>query len=296
VWRISDGKRGHDNQARGLLAALAETVALAQWELAAPGAPRALADWLGGRAPWGRDLPDPDLIVGAGHATHLPMLAAARARGGRTVVLMKPSLPLSLFDLCIVPEHDAVGARPNVLVTRGVLNRVRPGPARRPARGLVLVGGPSRHHGWDHDAMRACIEEVTAAEPELHWEIATSRRTPRATAARLADLGRGNVRLVRPEQVDAEWLPPRLKSARAVWVTEDSTSMVYEAVTAGAATGILPVPRRRGGRVVQAMERLLAEGLASSHGEWRKRGGLRAPPARFDEAARCAQWMRQHWL
>jgi hypothetical protein len=40
-------------------------------------------------------------------------------------------------------------------------------------------------------------------------------------------------------------------------VTEDSVSMIYKALTAGAATGLLAVPRRRLGRVGTGLHRLV---------------------------------------
>ena len=76
-------------------------------------------------------LPTPDLLLGAGHHTHLSLLAARRIRGGKVVVLMRPSLPPGLFDLCLIPEHDAPPARPNVLATRGALNRIQPAATLR---------------------------------------------------------------------------------------------------------------------------------------------------------------------
>ena len=41
-----------------------------------------------------RDLPTPDIVLGAGHRTHLSLLAARRVHRGKAVVLMRPSLPL----------------------------------------------------------------------------------------------------------------------------------------------------------------------------------------------------------
>src|SRR5690606_9436172 len=95
----------------------------------------------------------PHLIVAAGHATHLPALAARRARGGRAIVLMRPTLPTPLFDLCLVPEHDLLSLsgrlnRFRVVPTRGVLNPFEASADADQTTGLVLIGGPSKHHGW----------------------------------------------------------------------------------------------------------------------------------------------------
>ena len=50
----------------------------------------------------------PDIAIGAGHKTHLYLLAIKRCFGAKIVVILKPSLPLKFFDLCVIPKHDDV--------------------------------------------------------------------------------------------------------------------------------------------------------------------------------------------
>ncbi|MEZ5574345.1 MAG: ELM1/GtrOC1 family putative glycosyltransferase [Candidatus Competibacteraceae bacterium] len=86
--------------------------------------------------------------------------------GARAVVLMRPSLPLALFDLCLIPEHDTPPVRANVvLATRGALNRIQPSSNLESRQGLLLIGGPSAHFGWDDAGLRAQIAAVLAADP-----------------------------------------------------------------------------------------------------------------------------------
>ena len=81
------------------------------------------------------------------------MLNARRVRGGKVVVLMKPSLPAAWFDLCVIPAHDRPRRADNILVTRGVLNRVRHDGCKDARAGLILVGGPSAHVTWSGAAV-----------------------------------------------------------------------------------------------------------------------------------------------
>jgi mitochondrial fission protein ELM1 len=104
LWRITDGKPGHEKQTLGLCQALLRQHEGRCFDVDVCRQP--LLNWLMGRFPAGRSLPPPDLIIGAGHHTHFAMLAARRAFGGRCVVLMRPSLPLAWFDLCLIPRHD----------------------------------------------------------------------------------------------------------------------------------------------------------------------------------------------
>jgi mitochondrial fission protein ELM1 len=77
-----------------------------------------------------------------------------------------------------------------------------------------------------------------------------------------------------------------------VWVTEDSVSMLHEAVTAAARVGVLPVPRLdRRSRVVRAVEELITAGHACPLGTWRRNGRELPPPKPLHETARCADWI-----
>lgn len=223
------------------------------------------------------------------------MLAARRAYGGRIVVLMKPSLPLRWFDLCIVPEHDGVAPAANVMVTRGALTSVAPAADKDEGRGMFLIGGPSPHFGWDEEQLLQCIDEIAARAP-LHWTVATSRRTPVAFIEHLSRRAPANVKVVPWEQAAPGWLADELGRAAQAWVTEDSVSMVYEALTAGAACGLLPVPCRREGRVVQGLRRLTADGWVTPFHAWRDGKVLQAAREPFDEAQRSAREVCRRWF
>ncbi len=291
VWWLRDGRPGHDSQVRGLVAGLARDVDLALLEIAVP----PLRQLLFGADPCAGLLP-PDLLVAAGHATHLPLLLARRRHGGRCVVLMRPSLPLAWFDLCLVPEHDGVRPGPHVEVTRGVVNAVQPGPGERDGSGLLLVGGPSRHHDWDADDLLAQVKAVVSRESRRPWTLTTSRRTPANFAARVAALGLENLEVLPGEATPAGWLASRLAATEVAWVSEDSVSMVYEALTGGARVGLLALPPRGGtGRVLRGLDRLLADGWVTTHARWCEGDELPPPRRGFDEAARCARLILERW-
>lgn len=295
VWRFLDGKPGHENQTLGLLQALQAQLPIEAYPLPAHGGWRDWMDLLLGRCRAGSILPPPDLLLGAGHGTHARMLACRRAHGGRAVVLMRPSLPNAWFDLCVIPQHDGVATSPRIFLSRGVLNPIRRTSVKDPDQGLMLVGGPSSHYGWDDDALRAQLRLI-AGRDGRQWTVATSRRTPDATIAALRDLDIANLQLVDHRDTAPGWLAQRLQDASAAWVTEDSVSMLYEALTAGCACGVLPVPVRRSGRVRAGLQQLLVRGDVGGFAAWREGEPLRSPPEPFDEAARCAHWIRQAWF
>ncbi len=320
VWRFSDGKAGHDSQSRGLLGALARLRSIQALTLNPLPAWTALKSLLIGHCPAWRDLPAPDLVLGAGHRTHLSLLATRRAYRGKAVVLMRPSLPLSLFDLCLIPEHDDPPIRRNVLVTRGALNRIQPSAALETSRGLLLIGGPSAHFVWNNENLYRQIAAIVAADPAIHWTLTTSRRTPAdflehlppcppalsgdgererpKTPSSLVREGRESLllKIVPFAETGPDWLPAQLAHTGQVWVTADSVSMVYEALTAGAAVGVLSVPVKHANRVSRGLERLAAESWVTLFADWSPGQALPRPPQTFNEAQRCARWIIEQWF
>ncbi|MGH8535401.1 MAG: mitochondrial fission ELM1 family protein [Gammaproteobacteria bacterium] len=295
VWRIRDGKTGHEHQSQGLVRALGRLIPVEPHDLEARSNLSAIGDLLFRRFPSGQTLPDPHLIVGAGHATHLSLLAARRARGGRVVVLMRPSLPLACFDLCIIPEHDGVCERPNVISTQGVLNEIQNSARPRRDQGLFLIGGTSTHYHWDEETVLTQVQAVVAACPSLRWQLTDSRRTPATTSRALARLGAGQACVVPHTDTDRGWLTEALAAAQAVWVTEDSVSMVYEALSSGAAVGLLRLPRRGSNRITAGIDALLGAGLITAYEAWARGAPLRVPTPLLAEAARCAQMIVERW-
>ena len=292
IWLVSDGKPGHVNQSVGLADALARATPAEIVQLPALSPLRAWAAWLARRFP-GAPASSPDLIIGAGQATHATLLAAQRAHGGRTVVLMKPSLPRRWFDLCIVPGHDGVKADAHTLVTAGALNRVRPAATRDPQRGLLLIGGPSAHFDWDTDGIAVQIRSIVARTPETQWTLTTSRRTPEDFVATLSPAA--NLAVVPHTETPPDWLPAQLAQSATVWVTPDSASMVYEALTAGAGVGVFDLPVRPASRIAHGVAQLADTHRVTRFVTWCAEGQLHPNTQPLAEADRCAAWILE-WL
>ena len=289
IWLFTDGKRGHENQSLGLADALVrltecriETVPVTQ------GWPYAF-NWLAGRFPAGQKLPKPDLILGAGHATHWPMLAARRAFGGKIAVLMKPSLPLSWFDWVIAPEHDSLTPSIGRLPTIGALNRIQPSAEKTGHAGLILIGGPSSEYGWSETALLKQIHLIALRHSDIHWQLTTSRRTPASFINNLARLKLLNLEALAHDAVPSDWLPAKLANASQVWVTPDSASMVYEALSSGASVGCFELPFAKPGRVARGLDKLLEDKRLTNFSDWQATGTLLNNHTPLNEAQRCAK-------
>ena len=233
------------------------------------------------------------MIIGAGHETHLSLLCAKRARGGKTIVIMKPSIPASYFDFCFIPEHDAPKIADNIFTTKGAINCIAPSTEQAKDRGLILIGGPSRHFYWDDEYLLQQLNEILATHTDINWEISGSSRTPVTTKDLLEALQKHNAEYKDCLSKGPAWIARRLNLAANVWVTMDSVSMVYESLTSGAAVGLLDVPASNTSKLSDNIEGLVEDKMVTPYSRWLSERKLGRPPVLLNEAKRCAEWLHE---
>ncbi len=291
LWRISDGRAGHDNQSLGLLDALQERHPLNS--LSVPAVSRAgLVKGLIVRA-WPDDPPDddaarPHVIIAAGHATHGSVLLAGHLYGAKTVVLMRPGVPTGWFDYCLIPQHDEVLPSARILLTCGAVNRIRPARNQDRSQGLILLGGASKHYHDGDAVLFTAIDTVAERCADIHWRISDSPRSSPHLRQHLQALRQENLHFTCWQDCPPGWLARQLDRAYSVWVGEDSISMIYDALSAGARVGLLPMPRKRYSRLHRAVDELAAEGRVCRYQDWQADGKLPPPGPPVQEASRCA--------
>lgn len=295
IWCLLDGRHGHQNQVLGLADQLAQKTDTHTCCIDLSTTAGRLATIHRSSQQLSGSPERPDLIIGAGHRTHLPLVVLRHRFAARSVVLMKPSLPFHWFDYCLVPGvHDLQDPPPNVLETKGVLNRVAPGAAKRKG-GIMLIGGPSAHYHWSDLEICSQIRDIVSHSSQ-RWTVATSRRTPASFLKNLANTT-ATVDLVPPADTTPGWLPAQLAQAETAWVTEDSVSMMYEALTSGAKVGVLELNRRRDNRVTECTDVLVRDGDARRWSDWTNCRVLSQPAHPVWEAERCARTLleRMNW-
>ena len=296
---LSDGKPGHLSQTSGLAQALTEL----------EGGTVSVVD-LSGKGFFQRiitacrrlDQEIPDIIIAAGHKTHLPLFFASRHLRAVSVLCMKPSLPAGMFDLCVLPRHDISPSKqhnsnPRLFETIGALNGIHPEPHTPKTETLILIGGPSGDFDWDTPSLLsqlAPINQQAETSPHETGEIilTTSRRTP-PDVAKAIQTECPAIHVIPVEQTQAGWVARHLASSKAVWVTEDSVSMVYEALGSGAPVGILSIPRKqkKESRVLRGLAMLMKEKRVTQWNEWAQTETLTPQPSPLEESRRAAEFI-----
>jgi len=130
----------------------------------------------------------------------------------------------------------------------------------------------------------------------VEWTLSSSRRTPADFLDALRRLRFLNLKAVHHEDTGPDWVPEHLAEAGTVWVGEDSVSMVFEAVTSGAAVGLLELPQLGADRITRGMDALVAQGLVTRFSDWEPTELLRPVPEQLNEAARTAGIIEQRWF
>lgn len=286
IYIVSDGKPGHLAQSRGLAEAIARQRPARIMEISSDGmrvAPQPPHD--GG------------VILAAGRSTHSFALSLRKYLGVPAISLMNPGwLNRQRFDLSIIPRHDGIRESRHVLVTDGAINGMTFAEESLPGEGLLLVGGPSRHHRWDAAQIRQQVETLLQRAAGLRWTATDSRRTPDRTTSdfiALAQGSQGRLTFTPASQTPAGWVSEQLQRCRVCWVSEDSVSMVYEALTAGANVGLIKAPRIsvKPGRVVKGIESLVERNWVLTFDQWQQGAAFPDHRPKLAEADRVASYI-----
>ena len=264
---LTDGKAGHENQSRAFARALGGTCDLASVKFRYKFA-KALSyvfDHLGIRTPllFAIDGEQPDAtrryaaVIGTGSGTFYAAKTLARRLGTKCGVVLYPrGYALASFDCILAPAFDRPPTAPNVVEIPANLvasdaDFYATGTARflehyRQANGhdldtsrpavAAIVGGPNKCSTMTPEWMRSQLDRLFAAhDPARHelW-VTTSRRTPPEVEA-IVDSYPWTYRLIYSKD-HFNPIPAFVSLAQTLYVTAESTGMLSEACTSGAAT------------------------------------------------------------
>lgn len=207
----------------------------------------------------------PDFIFGVGSHTQLRVLLLGKVYSkAKTVILMKPNFPFSWFDYAIIPEHDDVQASAQVITTKGALNPIVNEQRHQSNRILIALGGSSKRHQWNNKKVLDAIKKIVYENTRSEIILTTSRRTPNAFLLSLKSQEYANKLSIFPvEETPQGWIFEEMQKAEAVWVTEDSISMIFEALTAGCRVGVIKIDRIKNDRITESVDHIIQQNLIS---------------------------------
>jgi uncharacterized protein len=207
-------------------------------------------------------LPKADLVVSAGGETQMPNICVARFLGVSSIfcgALLRGLGPEN-FDLVISSYDKDAGSDRHVIVLKpsaidpDALGRPavvpRYGPELHPRLAGLLVGGkagPFRYRVEEWERLLGFIAEIAKAWG-TRWLVSTSRRTPAAVADRIAELAKDDsivACFIDYRTAGPGTLPEIFGKAEVIICTEDSSTMISEAVSARLpVVGVAPAAHR----------------------------------------------------
>tara|TARA_X000000950_G_scaffold126416_1_gene158096 strand:+ start:1 stop:1041 length:1041 start_codon:yes stop_codon:yes gene_type:complete len=253
IWVFKDGKKGHEKQIDALVDELRESNKISLLTVDChksnfvssflsyiKGVPskeidEATDNWVmegfditSGMTPFGNY---PDLLVGAGSKTHYQLLLAKKLfPNSKSIVLMKPSLkPTQLFDIAVVPHLDKFYFRTpeNVITTKGVLSKYSTERTKKKT-GLIIIGGKSRHFHFRPKVLMKQIEWLlNDLYKDYQWKITTSPRSPDLKIPKHPE----NAEFFNWKDTSDEWLTTEIKKSEITFLTPESVSILYEALS-----------------------------------------------------------------
>ena len=254
IWRFTDGKAGHDKQSLALVDSLMNQTKCRLFDFNVQSQRNPILNIIFKKYNLPEGITKPDIAIGAGHKTHLHLLAVKRCFNAKIVVIMKPSLPLLFFDLCIIPKHDGIKKGPNVVNTQSSLVSFNSNLKKKENIGLILIGGPSKHYFWDSKIILEEICKISKKFKFRRWLLSTSRRTPIDFLDQLKELNIPDIKVYEYSKIKSDWLDKYINKVKHIWVTNDSYSMVTEALASGADVDIIDLKVKKYSKLSKEMK------------------------------------------
>lgn len=306
VLAFLDGTPGHEKQTHGILKSLEKKI-------------KVEVDYINvkRKSPanqilsWGRyffSIPhrsesnhfDYDIMIGTGTHTHLPMLLHKKKSKIPVVSCMLPSsILVNDFDLLFVPRHDNASIRDNIMITVGPPGTCENYGKHDDKKILVLIGGiDHKSHEWDSETIVKQIEKLIDSDSSKKFNISSSPRTPVETVEKISVLSARyeNTKFYKFQDTQSGWVENQYTNSKYVWVTGDSISMVYEALSSGCRVGLIPVKwRKKNSKYLRSEKYLKDKGFTVSLESYLNGQACWKNEEVFNESNRCAEEIIRRW-
>lgn len=241
-----------------------------------------------------------DLLIGTGSHTHIPMILE-KNRQEKIITCMTPDWPFGKFiDLCFVPEHDLPPKKDNIVTTTGPPNTNVNKKQHDPEKGLIVLGGIDRKtHQWENEDIVFQVCQIVEKTPDISWMVSTSPRTPATMMPPLQTLEKEhhNMTFLPFQETGQGWIEEQYCCSKFVWVSADSVSMIYEALSAGCQVGVISVHwKDNDNKIKRAVGLLEQQSKILSFDTWKQDKNACQNYVGLNEANKCAVEILTRWF
>ncbi len=188
-----------------------------------------------------------DFVISTGSSLGGINLIVAHSLGAKSIVILKPNLPIEKFDLAVIPEHDNLQAE-NVVNIKGALsypldsyndglNLSRHFSLSSKDKIAVFIGGPLTNGNIFYENIKIFIDKLKnfSLRKDFKILISTSRRTPSAIEKlieeELKEFRNTEVIIIANRKNYPFVTGGFLHFASFVFITADSISMISESLS-----------------------------------------------------------------
>lgn len=189
-----------------------------------------------------------DAIVSAGSDTYYANKYLSQKLGSSSVAMMYPSGYRLNFTLIFAQQHDKPPKSDNIIEIPVNFSHLVAGDVFKPQQDKkyvgIVIGGGNRVFQMDTQAIAQYIEQIFSLFPEHEVVVTTSRRTS-VDIEQLLHRYPFSYKLIYSHN-PCNPVPDFLTHCDYVFITQDSTSMISEAVSNGRANvEVLPLKSRK---------------------------------------------------
>ena len=206
-----------------------------------------------------------DFVISCGSSLAAANIFMSRENNARNVVIMKPGMPLGTgkFDLAVIPQHDLPGKAANIVATHLAPTLIDEDKLRTDTEKLrkrigiatdnivgLFIGGDNPEFSLNEGIVGSVIANIAefCKRDNAEFMVTTSRRTSPAVEkllkARLKDDPRCRLLVIANENNFDEAVGGMLGLSRIAIVSEESVSMISEAVTSGRRTVVFRLKKK----------------------------------------------------
>ncbi len=250
IWWFKDSKIGHEKQVRAILDNLACSEDFILEEISSNN-----PIWLELLLYMLKIRPKidsiPDVIIGAGSKTNIPMLRHKLHKKTKVISVMKPQFFQKRFDLILAPRHDFLAIPENVHTYIGSLAKVRISNDLENI-GLIVIGGINRHFDFNHDHILLQINFITSLYPEINWIVFNSRRTPQKFNTEIKK--NKDIKKFVNFNENFEPLDNYISKAKIKFITPDSINMIFESLSSSGETFLFEMKKFKDNKITMLIE------------------------------------------
>lgn len=204
-----------------------------------------------------------DCVVAAGSTAAYPLKVIANRLHAKSVCMMLPRGYRLDYDVIFAQKHDHPPKASNIIEIPANFSRSEPRGLYRadaPSVGIV-VGGNNAVFTFSVEAFKKQLDEILEQCKEYRIAITTSPRTPREIEELVESYPFDYTVIYSSNPINP--IPDFLTRCERVFITQDSTSMLSEAISSGEAyIEILPLQCEGENKFTRLSEDLEREGYA----------------------------------